>query len=147
MSNLPQANAPVERVHQVIRNMIVTKDLSDRILDYIDPWGGILSSIAWAIRASYHNTLQATPAQLVFGRDMIFNMTTAIDWHAIHNRKQTQILRDNERENSKRIAHEYNVGDRVYVVRNKDDVSRKMTAPKTGPYAVTDVYDNGTVRI
>jgi hypothetical protein len=22
-----------------------------------------------------------------------------------------------------------------------------MTAPKTGPYAVTDVYDNGTVRI
>jgi hypothetical protein len=143
----PQANAPVERVHQVIRNMMVTKDLSERVLDYIDPWGATLSSIAWAIRASYHNTLQATPAQLVFGRDMIFNIATVVDWHALHNRKQTQVLRDNIRENDKRIEHEYNVGDFVYVVRDKDDVARKMTAPKTGPYAVTDVYDNGTVRI
>ena len=143
----PQANAPVERVHQVIRNMMVTKDLNERVLDHIDPWGEILSSIAWAIRASYHSTLQATPGQLVFGRDMIFNMTTVIDWHAMHNRKQNQTLRDNTRENNKRIEHQYSVDDYVYVVRDKDEVSRKMTAPKTGPYAVTDVYDNGTVRI
>jgi Integrase core domain. len=27
----PQANAPVERVHQVIHNMIRTKDLSNRV--------------------------------------------------------------------------------------------------------------------
>ena len=143
----PQANAPVERVHQVIRNMMVTKDLSERVLDHIDPWGPILSSIAWAIRASYHNTLQATPAQLVFGRDMIFNIATVVDWRAIHNRKVTQVLRDNTRENNKRIEHVYNVDDYVYVVRDKDDVSRKMTAPKMGPYTVTDVYNNGTVRI
>ena len=126
---------------------MVTKDLNERVLDHIDPWGEILSSIAWAIRASYHSTLQATPGQLVFGRDMIFNMTTVIDWHAMHNRKQNQTLRDNTRENNKRIEHQYSVDDYVYVVRDKDEVSRKMTAPKTGPYAVTDVYDNGTVRI
>ncbi len=137
----------MEGVHQVIRNMMVTKDLSERVLDHINPRGEILNSIAWAIRASYHNTLRATPAQLVFGRDMIFNITTVVDWHAVHNRKQAQVLSDNARENNKRISHEYSVGDYVYVVRDKNDVPCKMTAPKTGPYAVTDVYDNGTVRI
>ena len=33
----PQANAPSERVHQVILNMIVAKDLSNKVFDYIDP--------------------------------------------------------------------------------------------------------------
>ena len=34
----PQSNAPVERVHQVLHNMIVTKDIDGRTFDYIDPW-------------------------------------------------------------------------------------------------------------
>ena len=45
----PQSNAPVERVHQVLHNMIVTKDLEGRTFDYIDPWGEILSSIALVV--------------------------------------------------------------------------------------------------
>ena len=143
----PQANAPVERVHQVIHNMMITKDLNERVMDYIDPWGEILSSVAWAIRASYHSTLQATPAQLVFGRDMIFNMTAVIDWRAKHCNKKAQVKRDKIRENNKRIAHDYAVGDNVYIVRDKNEVRRKMSAPKMGPYEVTDIYDNGTVRI
>ena len=47
--NKPQANAPVERVHQVILNMLVTKDLDKRVFGYIDPWGENLVSLAWAI--------------------------------------------------------------------------------------------------
>ena len=31
----PQANAPVERLHQVVLNMLVTKDLYKKGLDYI----------------------------------------------------------------------------------------------------------------
>ena len=34
-----QANAPVERVHQVILNILVTKDLYNKVFDHIDPWG------------------------------------------------------------------------------------------------------------
>jgi hypothetical protein len=111
----PQANAPVERVHQVIQNMIRMKDLSNCVLDYISPWDEILSSIAWAIRASYHSTLGATPAQLVFGRDMIFNIKTIVDWKTITTRKQKQILKDNQRENKGRINYQYSVGDLVYL--------------------------------
>ena len=59
--------------------MIKTKELDKLVFDYIDPWGEVLSSVAWAIRASYHSTLQATPAQLVFGRDMLFNMKKIIN--------------------------------------------------------------------
>mgnify|MGYP000317589253 CR=1 FL=1 len=99
----PQSNAPVERVHQVLHNMIVTKDLDGRTFDYIDPWGEILSSIAWAVRASHHSTFNKTPGQLVFGRDMIFNLSTVVDWKAITARKQAQVDRDNLRENANRV--------------------------------------------
>ena len=43
----PQENAPVERVHQVILNIIVTKDLYNKVFNYIDIRGETLSSIAW----------------------------------------------------------------------------------------------------
>jgi hypothetical protein len=72
--------------------------LSNRIFDYIDPWGEIISSTAWAIRASCHSTLGATPVQLVFGRDMIFNIKTIIDWRTVTARKQKQVIKDNLRE-------------------------------------------------
>jgi hypothetical protein len=57
-----------------------------------DPWGGILMAVAFAIRSTYHTTLQATPGQLVFGRDMVLNVQHSTDWTAIKARKQ-QIIR------------------------------------------------------
>ena len=41
-----QANAPVEWLKQVILNMIVTKDISNKVLDYIDTWGETLAYTA-----------------------------------------------------------------------------------------------------
>jgi len=76
----PQANSPVERIHKVLKNMLLTKNLKEQELDYIDPFGEILASIAWAVRASYNSATNATPAQLVFGRDMLFNLKTLINW-------------------------------------------------------------------
>ena len=75
--------------------MMVTKDLGNTIFDYIDPWGEILTSVAWAIRASHHSTFNATPSQLVFGRDMIFNLSTIINWQTTLNNKQAQVDKDN----------------------------------------------------
>jgi len=75
----PQGNSPVERIHQVVQNMIKTKELYTIIFDLIDPLDEILSSVPWEIRASYHSTLQSTQAQLVFGRDMLFNMKKTIN--------------------------------------------------------------------
>ena len=70
----PQANAIVERVHQVTGNMIRTCKLEENYLDEEDPWKRILSATAFAVRSTHHITLQKSPGQLVFGRDMIFNI-------------------------------------------------------------------------
>lgn len=141
----PQGNSPVERIHQVVQNMIKTKELDTLIFDYIDPWAEVLSSVAWAIRASYHSTLQATPAQLVFGRDMLFNMSKVINWKIITENKRKQIARDNNRENARRIAHSYSVGDEV--LRIKKGIKRKYSRHKSDPYVITNVHTNGTVTI
>ena len=76
----PQANSPIERIHQVLRHMLLTKNLAEQTLDYLDPFGSILASVAWAVRSSYNNSTDATPAQLVFGRDMMFNLSTLVNW-------------------------------------------------------------------
>jgi hypothetical protein len=39
-----------------------------------------LQSTAWAIRRTYHTTLQVTPCQLVFGRDIIHNIAFRSNW-------------------------------------------------------------------
>jgi len=70
----PQANAIVERVHQVIGNMLRTFELENNYLDETDPWSGIWSATAFAVCSAYHTMLQATPGQLVFGCDMVFNI-------------------------------------------------------------------------
>ena len=76
----PQANDPVEQAHQVILYMLVKKDIDNKVFDYIYQWGETLEYITWEIRDSYHRTIQDTPDQHVFGRDMILNLASFIYW-------------------------------------------------------------------
>ena len=140
----PQSNSPVERIHQVLRNMFLTKNFPEHTFDYIDPFGAILASVAWAVRASYNSATDATPAQLVFGRDMMFNLSSLINWKTLSSRKQSSIDKANLRENRNHIDYDYKVGQNVYVL--ADGIHRKLNPPKSGPYAITDVFTNGTVR-
>ena len=79
----PQANAVLERIHAVIANMVRTFDLEDNYLDEVDPWKGILSATAFAVRSTYHTTLKKTPGQLIFGRHMILNVKHEANWEYI----------------------------------------------------------------
>ena len=67
----PQANGICERVHQVIANMIRTFNVPELDINLQDPWSEIINAVAWAIRSSYNTGIDATPGELVFGRDMI----------------------------------------------------------------------------
>ena len=108
-------------------------------------WKGILSAVRQAMRSTVHTTTQATPSQLVFNRDTILNTSFEADWQYIKERKQRLILQNNRRKNAKRIAHTHNVGDRVMI---HLDPNRKHGEPLyKGPYTVTQVYDNGTVKL
>lgn len=143
----PQANAIIERIHQTIGNIIRTFEAQDKPdLDPDDPWGGILAATMFAVRATYHTTLQATPSQLVFGRDAILNTRFEANWNLIRRNKQRLIKKNNERENSKRIPHTYKPKEKV-LCQSKPTLSKYGTNPWEGPYEITKVNNNGTVRI
>lgn len=141
----PQANAMVERAHQTIHNLIRSQQIKGKQDLPNGTWEGILSAVAFAMRATVHTTTQATPAQLVFQRDAMHNVRFEADWQYIKERKQKLIRQNNKRKNATRKEHTYSVGDKVVV---EQDPSRKHGTDRyKGPYTVTQVYDNGTVRL
>ena len=143
----PQANAMVERVHQVVQNMIRTSGMEDGTGVAYDDYGftGILASVRRAVNSTVSTTTHATPTQLVFGRDALLNVSFQADWDYIRQRKQTRIIQNNVAENMLRKEHTYSEGDRVMV---RADPTRKHGHRQfLGPYTVHEVYDNGTLRL
>ena len=142
----PQANVIVERVHQTIGNMIRTFELYDNDeLDDDDPWSGILTAVMAAVRSTYSTTMQATPMQLVFGRDAIMNIPFQADWDYIRQRKQHIIHQNNVRENAKQKAYHYQVGEKILLA---NPPHQKYGGPQyEGPYVILAVHDNGMLTI
>ena len=95
----PQSNTIVERVHQVVDDMLRTQDLKQHTFDSIDPWGPILNEAAWAICSTYHTTNRASPGQLVYGRDMLFNIPYQPNWKDIALNNKIIINKSNAAEN------------------------------------------------
>jgi transposase InsO family protein len=143
----PQANAIIERIHQTLGNMLRTFELPESEIESDVALDGILSAIMFGLRATYHTTLQASPAQLVFGRDAILNIRFEADWNRIKQRKQSLINKNNERENSKRLPYEYRVGSRVLLDVTGTTQSKYGKNPYEGPYNVLRVNNNGTIVI
>ena len=140
----PQANF-VERVHQTLGNMLRSYELEDHDFDYQDPWSQILANCAWAIRSTVHSVLNATPAQIVFGRDMLFDLSFTTEYKEIKKRKQEASDANTHKENSKRVKHEYKVNDQVLLDRGV--LQRKLNPKRDGPYQVVQVYSNGALKI
>ena len=78
----------MDQVNTLILNMIVTNDISNKFLAYIYPWGENPAYIAYFIRDSYRCTIKTTSGKYIFGRDMIFNLVSAVDWGVITDGKQ-----------------------------------------------------------
>ena len=141
----PKSNGIIERVHQTLANSLRTFEFEKRDLDEHDPWSPFLSAAAYAVRSTYHTTMQATPGQLVFGRDMVLPIKYKVDWVRLRMMRQQQMTRDNARENKTRIHHEYAPGDQCLL--QKPGILPKLDAPRTGLHNVKKVYSNGTVEI
>jgi hypothetical protein len=134
----------VERAHQVIGNIIRTFELENNYLDDNDPWKGIPSATDFAVRSTFHTTLQKNPGQLVFGRDIILNVKHEADWEYIRALKQNNIIKNNKAENAKRIPHNNNIGNKVLLKRGTEN---KYETPYQGPFSITQVNENGTVQM
>jgi hypothetical protein len=142
----PQANAILERTHDVLMNMTRTSelDMADSVApDDID---AVLTNAAWAIRSTYHTVLKASPGAAIFGRDMLFDIPYIADWKKIGDYRQRQADLNNLRENKKRIDYDYKVGDKILV--RKDGILRKAESRwHNEPWTIVSVHTNGTIRV
>ena len=144
----PQANSAVEHVHQTVGNMIRTFQVCNNdSLDDEDPWAGILTAIAAAVRCTCNATIAATPVQLVFGHD--FNMNTKfISRLGLHSHacKQEHINDNNARKNCKRAKHTCHVGNKV-LLKNKNSGKFDGSECEPEPCRITAVCDNGMAQV
>ena len=83
------------------------------------------------------------PVQAVFGRDILFNLTSVVDWRVVTSAKQRQVDIDNVREKSRIFKHDYAIGNLVYV--KMTGIYHKIDSKKQGPYRITEVFTNSTV--
>ncbi len=141
----PQANAMIERIHQTMGNILRTFELHKNTEYFDDAWEGILSAVMFALRSTYHTTTQATPMQLVYGRDAILNIKFEADWNYIRQRKQKIINYNNSRENKRRVNYECQVNDKVLLTVDETTAAKYRKNPYEGPYTVLQVNNNGTV--
>ena len=75
---------------------------------------------------------------------MILNIQHVANWELIRARKQQLINKNNEMENKNRKPHQYQKGDKVML---RVGTENKLEVPWTGPYTITKVNTNGTVRL
>jgi len=145
-SRNPQSNSTIERCHKTLHNMIRSAQIKDRRdSDEFFCFQGVLAACRKAVNSTVHATSQATPTQLVFGRDAMLNASFQADWQFSKARKQRLVLQNNKRENTKRTPHAHTAGDVAAV---KAGVKRKHgTPPCLGPMRTTQVHDNGTVKL
>jgi len=145
-SRNPQSNSMIERCHKTLHNMICSAQIKDRRdLDSLLGFKGVLAACRKAMNSAVHTTARAMPTQLVFGRDAMLNATFQADWQFIRERKQRLIIQNNKRENAKQKPHTYNVGNVVVVKAGKG--RKHGSNPYLDPMGITQVYDNGTVKL
>ena len=89
--------------------------------------------------------LGSSSGSAVFGRGMLFDIPYTADWADIGKRRQEQVDKSNMLENKRRLDWDHKVGDKVLIV--KKGIIRKIEVPNDGPYTITQVHTNGTVRI
>jgi hypothetical protein len=109
----PQANAILERIHGVLRNMLRTFELDMAESVKARDIDVFLSDAAWAVRSTYHTVLKASPGAAIFGQEMLFDIPFIADWQKIGEYRQRLTDRSNAHENEGRIDYDYEVGQKV----------------------------------
>ena len=65
---------------------------------------------------------------------MILPMKHVVDWEFLRQQKQTQIIRDNARENIHRVDYDYKAGDKVIL---NNHTAYKYEVPYKGLFLIT----------
>ena len=76
----PTYDAILERIHQVLGNLVRNFNISETYFDKDDPWTGILAAVALEISSTTNGLKFYSRVQLVFSRDMIIPMKQKAHW-------------------------------------------------------------------
>ncbi len=146
MVNNPQANAILERLHQVLGQMLRTSELDTAETITPDDANVFLDNAAWAIHSTYHTVLKASPGAAIFGRDMLSDIPFIADWNKIGDYRQRQTDLSMARKNNKQINYDYKVGNKVLVT--QEGILHKAESPYSKePWTISTFHTNGTIRI
>jgi hypothetical protein len=145
----PRANGILERVYQVLGQMLCTAeiDMADSVTP--DDVNVFLDNTAWAICSTYHTVLKDSPGVAIFGCHMLFNIPFVADCHKIGEKKESLTDRGNQRATAKHIDYDYKVGDKKVLLIN-EGIPRKAEfayGKEPWPWTITTVHTNGTIRI
>ena len=144
----PQSNAMAECLRQTVTNILHSTLYAyppDNQLEAELLVDTALQKAAYAMRATVHTTLKATPGSLVYQRDMILNIPVVVaDLLDITAWRQQLIDEWTMAKNWKRISHDYQPNDQVLVLAYKPD---KLEPRARGPYCILHTHVNGTVMI
>ena len=146
-SRNPQANSVCERMHQTVANILRTTLKRDQPINITQGNRMIDNALAAAMhatRCSYTHSIGMTPGEMVFHRDMFFDVPIIVDLLAIRDRRQTMIDSNLIRQNEKRREYHYAVGQQVLM---KTVNPSKLEPRAHGPYPILQVYTNGTVDV
>ncbi len=139
-------NGILERVHQVLGQMLRTAELEMANSVTPDDVDVFLDNAACAICSTHHTALNAPPGAAIFGCDMLFNIPFVADWHKIGEQRQSLINCGNQCKNAKRIDYNYKVRDKALLI--TEGILRKAeSAYGKEPLTITTVHTNGTIRI
>jgi hypothetical protein len=75
----------VEVVHKTLGNMICAYELESFEFDNYDPWSQILANCAWAISSTVHSILDTATAQIVFVRNILFDLSYTSNYNEVKN--------------------------------------------------------------
>ena len=124
----------------MVGNCLRTFELEEHEFPETRPFEPWITACCYAIRSTYHTTLEGIPCQLVFGRDMLLPIQFKARWAYITLRKQDRIV-----EPTRKIPYDYQVGMKVLL--EKPGINPRLTAPRPGPYEITKIHTNGTIQI
>jgi hypothetical protein len=142
----PQANAVLESMHQVLKQMLHTAEIDMANSVTPDDIDVFLDNVAWANCSTYHTVLKASIGAAIFGQDMLFDIPFMADWHKIGEHRQSLTDCSKQPENTQCIEYDYKIGDKVLVM--KEGILCKAES-KYGkePWTITVIHTNGTINI
>ena len=104
--------------------------------EHDDPIQDIFTAAAYGIRATVHGTTLFTPGQIVFNKDMILRTNILVNTELIRQRRCAAAVKNNIRENKRRIPYKYQPGGKVLLLTRYLDPKLKL---KEGPYTIESV--------